>query len=50
VQSVLDSHDNKIDDAIKNLHALCLGNDSAADAAISFNAAVLSNDIVGIEG
>lgn len=52
VQSVLDSHDNKIDDAIKNLRDLCLGNDHAEDEAASLNSAVLVNDngIAGIMG
>lgn len=28
VETVLNSHDHKIDDAIKSLHALCLGDGS----------------------
>lgn len=44
VESILESHDNKIDDAIKNLRALCLSTDHEADEVISLNAAVLSND------
>lgn len=28
IEKVLNSHDNKIDDAIKSLHALCIGNGS----------------------
>lgn len=48
VQSVLDSHDNRIDDAIKNLNALCLSNDRAEEA-INLSSAVLSNEN-GIEG
>lgn len=44
VESILESHDNKIDDAIKNLHALCLSTDHGADEVISLNAAILSDD------
>lgn len=43
VESILESHDNKIDDAIKNLHALCLCNDHDTGEAVILNAAVPSN-------
>lgn len=43
VESVLDSHDNNINDAIKSLHALCLDIDFPANEATSCDVAVLSN-------
>ncbi|XP_020252559.1 uncharacterized protein LOC109829891 isoform X2 [Asparagus officinalis] len=44
VELVLETHDNKIDDAIKNLNALCLGSNLKADEARSLNATALSNE------
>ncbi|ONK65752.1 uncharacterized protein A4U43_C06F560 [Asparagus officinalis] len=44
VELVVETHDNKNDDAIQNLHALCLGSNLKADEARSLNATVLSNE------
>lgn len=49
VESALYSSDHKIDDAIKALHALGLGNECSTHEAVSINEAVVSNGNV-IEG
>ncbi|XP_072960356.1 uncharacterized protein [Typha angustifolia] len=43
VETVLNSHDHKIDDAIKSLHALCLGDASARNESAGLNTSLLSN-------
>lgn len=47
VETVLKTHDNKIDDAIKSLHALCLGDDSARNESAILNSLIQSNDTGG---
>lgn len=42
VETVLNSHDHKIDDAIKSLHALCLGDGSVSIEGV--NLALQSSD------
>ena len=46
METVLKSHDNKIDDAIKSLHALCIGDDSARNEAAILNSLFQSDNIV----
>ncbi|KAK8928767.1 hypothetical protein KSP39_PZI017805 [Platanthera zijinensis] len=43
VESVLNSHDHKIDDAIKSLHALCLRDNSAWHEAVNVGSEVESD-------
>lgn len=50
VETVLKTHDHKIDDAIKSLHALCLGDDSTRNESAILNSLVQSDDTVAEGG
>ncbi|XP_008784511.1 uncharacterized protein LOC103703441 isoform X2 [Phoenix dactylifera] len=50
VETVLKTHDHKIDDAIRSLHALCLGNDSTRAESARLNSILQANenDVEGV--
>ncbi|MQL67867.1 hypothetical protein Taro_000135 [Colocasia esculenta] len=46
VETILNAHDHKIDDAIKSLHALCLGDVSVRNEALGQSAALVPDEHV----